>query len=198
MKKLSNLCGQATPLLRGFSHASAACRANKKALSVGGRLRAFLRYGGEGQSLVEFALMLPMLLMVLLCIFTVSIFLWNYQQLTYATNQGIVTLQQLPNTSTASDPCAAVATAIIGAAGSLKTTGTAGIQLKLTFGTGTSAVTYPSSGTSSPTGFTCSGSTSAVDGVATTLQLTYPCSLTFYGVKPTSNCQLNATETEQI
>jgi Flp pilus assembly protein TadG len=198
MKRLSNLRGQAGSLLHGFCRAKASCGVRAKARSIGGRLRVFLRSDGEGQSLVEFALTLPMLLMVLLGIFTVGIFLWNYQQLSYATNQGLVTLQQLPDTPAASDPCSAVATAVIGAAWSLQTTGAGGIQLKLTFGTGSSAVSYPSSGTASPAGFTCSGSTYAVDGEATTLQLTYPCSLTFYGISPTSNCKLNATVSEQI
>jgi len=197
MKRLSNLCGQDMALRHGFCRAKVAYKAGTKARCVGGRLRSCLRHDGEGQSLVEFAMVLPILLMVMMGIFTVGIAVQNYQQLTYVENQGLITLQQLPNTSSASDPCSAVATAVIGAAANLKTTGTSGIQMSITFGTGSSAVSFPSSGTSSPTGFTCSGgSVYAVDGNPVTLIVSYPCTLSFY--KYTSSCQLKETETEQI
>jgi Flp pilus assembly protein TadG len=197
MKKVSNLRGQARSLLHGFCRAQAACGASVKARSIGGRFRALLRSDVEGQSLVEFALVLPMLALVLMGIFTVGLVMQNYQQLTYVENQGLITLQQLPNTSGASDPCNAVATAVIGAAANLKTSGTSGIQMSITFGSGSSAVPYPSSGMSSPSGFTCStGSAYAVDGNSVTLTVTYPSKV--LGFNPTPNGLMTITETEQI
>jgi Flp pilus assembly protein TadG len=176
-------------------------RASRKAISTSRSIRRtllhFLVYEGNGQSLVEFALVLPMLLMVLMGIFSVGMFVQNYQQLTYVENQGLITLQQLPDTTAASDPCGAVSTAILGAAAHLTTTGSNGLQVSLKFNT--EGVSYPASGTSSATGFSCgAGSAYVYDGQSVTITVTYPCTLSVYGVNFTHSCMLNETETEQI
>jgi Flp pilus assembly protein TadG len=168
-----------------------------KSYSICVRLRHLLGSGGEGQSLVEFALVLPMLLMILMGIFSVGMFVQSYQQLTYVENQGLVTLQQLPDTSSASDPCAAVSAAVIGASAHLATTGATGLQVSIKFNT--EGVSYPSSGTSSVTGFSCgAGSAYVYDGQSVTVTVTYPCTLSVYGINFTPSCKLNETETEQI
>lgn len=196
MKKLSDLRGQAMVLLLGYCRAAAPGRAGAQFRS-GGRLRAFLRSGSEGQSIMEFAFVVPILMTVLTGIVVIGFVMQNYQQLTNVENQGMITLQQLPDTAAASDPCNAVATAIIGAAANLKTSGTSGIQMSLSFGTGSSTVYYPTSGTTSPTGFTCQGgSTYVVQGEPASLTVTYPSS--FFGFKLTPNGLLSFTESEQI
>jgi Flp pilus assembly protein TadG len=147
--------------------------------------------------MVEFAFVVPVLMMVLVGIFAVGTVMQDYQQLTNVENQGLVTLEQLPDTANAADPCAAVSAAIIGAAGNLRTTGTNGLQVSITFGTGTSSASYPSSGTTSPTGYSCGGGSSyVVQGEPVTLTVTYPS--TFLGFTLTPNGLLSLTEWEQI
>jgi len=186
MKRLNDLRGQAS--------ASRLCVSSR---SICGWIYSSLRSGAEGQSLVEFALVLPILMMLLTGIFSVGLFVQSYQQLTYVENQGLVTLQQLPDTSSAADPCSAVAAAVIGGASNLRTTGATGIQMVITFNT--EGVSFPATGTASPTGFTCtSGAAYVYDGQSVTLTVTYPCTLSVYGVNFTPSCKLNETETEQI
>jgi len=112
MKRLSNLRGQARPLLHGFSRATAVCRANKKARSICGRLRAFLCSDGEGQSMVEFAILVPILLMVLTFMFSISMAMVSYEQLSAAVSGAA--LQDLSNALVVSggDPCASIQTAV--------------------------------------------------------------------------------------
>jgi Flp pilus assembly protein TadG len=187
MRRLNDLRGQAL----------ASSRLCARFRSVCGRLYCSLCSRAQGQSLVEFALVLPILMMILTGIFSIGMFVQSYQQLTYVENQGLVTLQQLPDTSSAADPCSAVAAAVIGGAANLRTTGTNGIQVTITFNT--EGVSYPASGTASPTGFTCAaGAAYVYDGQSVTLTVTYPCTLSVYGFNFTPTCKLNETETEQI
>lgn len=197
MSKLIDLRVQALATKHGICRTRVSSKAIAKSNSILRGLRNFCGSRGEGQSLVEFALVLPVLLMVLMGIFSVGMFVQSYQQLTYVENQGLITLQQLPDTSAAADPCSAVATAVIGAAAHLSTTGSNGIQMKIKFNT--EGVSYPTTGTSSPTGFSCgSGAAYVYDGQSVTFTVTFPCSLSVYGVNFTPNCMLNETETEQI
>ncbi len=197
MDRLINLCGQALALRHDLCRATVSSRADAKARTISGRLLAFLRFRSEGQSLVEFALVLPMLLMVLLGIFVFGMTMQNFLQLTNVENQGLITLEQLP--INAGDPCATVAAAVIGAAANLKTTGKNGIQMSITFGTGASAVPYPGKGTmSSPTDFSCEDASQYVlPGSRVSLTLTYPYNLTIYGMNYSSSL-FQLTESEQI
>jgi Flp pilus assembly protein TadG len=184
MKRVNDLRGQAA-----VSHTAGAI-----SLSLGDRLRARLRHGDKGQSLVEFALVMPVLLAVLLAIFSLGIFLINYQTLTQAVNQGGMALQQVQGMAAQSDPCAVVSTAVLGSAGNLQTAGANGIQLQIQIGTN------PATGFSSATGFSCAGQSTYVQngqGVAATVNGTYPCLLATYGFKFfTSSCKLTATAQE--
>jgi Flp pilus assembly protein TadG len=178
--------------LRG--QAAVSRTAGAKSLSLGDGLRTWLRYGDEGQSIVEFALVLPILLAVLLAIFELGIFLINYQTLTQAVNQGGMVLQQGQGMSL-SDPCAAVSTAVLGAAGNLQTAGTKGVQLTIQIGTN------PAYGPFSATGFSCTGQSGYVQngqGVAATVTGTYPCApFAVNGIKFfTSGCTMKATVQE--
>lgn len=167
--------------LRG--HAVASNSADAKSLSLRDRLRA----GSEGQSLVEFALVLPILLMVLTGIFMIGVIMLNYQTLTQAVNQGGMALQQLPGMTGSSDPCSAVATTINTSAANLNTSS---IQLTVQMGSYTSP-------TQSASAATCAGGASyAQQGLMGTVTATYPCNLSFYGFQFSSSCKLYATSQE--
>jgi len=108
MKKLSNLRGQARPLLRGYFRAASACGANRKPRSIAGRLRAFLCSGGEGQSLVEFAFVMPILMALMMGIYAVGIITFNDVALNNAVEAGAMSLTSVgsapgTNMGTASD-----------------------------------------------------------------------------------------------
>jgi Flp pilus assembly protein TadG len=185
MKRVNDLRGQAA-----VSHTAGAI-----SLSLGDRLRARLRHGDKGQSLVEFALVMPVLLAVLLAIFSLGIFLINYQTLTQAVNQGGMALQQVQGMAAQSDPCAVVSANVIMSAGNLQTAGTNGIQLTIQIGAN------PAYGPKSATGFSCTGQSgyvSAGQGVAATVTGTYPCApftvngITFFA----SGCTMKVTSQE--
>jgi Flp pilus assembly protein TadG len=72
-----------------FTRDSIRTRASEKALlesgSIAKRLRARIRKNEEGGSLVETALVLPILLSIMLGMFSLTMALYTYQQLGYAT-----------------------------------------------------------------------------------------------------------------
>ena len=85
MKKENDLRGYAYELLAGFYRARASSRPIVKPRSFRSRLRERLRGREEGQAIVEFAFMVPILLMLMTGIMFVSFAIWNYQSL----NQGV-------------------------------------------------------------------------------------------------------------
>jgi Flp pilus assembly protein TadG len=189
MKKVNDLRGQA----------AVSRTAGAESLSPGNWLRAWHNSRDKGQSLVEFAIVLPILLAVMLVIFEVGIFLLNYQTLTQAVNQGGMTLQQIVGMSGASDPCAAVATAVIGSAGNLQTAGANGIQLQISIGSYTSS-------TGAASGFSCGGGSSyVIQGATASVTGTYPCSsfaVSYFDHQPfkffASGCTMKATTQEYM
>ena len=112
MKRLSNLRGQAMALRHGFCHATASGRAGAKALSLGGRLRAFLHSDSEGQSLAEFAIALPMLMMVMTFMFAITMAMISYEQLIGAVNGASTQILYNAYVVTGGDPCASIQTMV--------------------------------------------------------------------------------------
>lgn len=172
MKRENDLRGQA----------AVSSTAGAESLSLGGWLRTWLYSRDKGQSIVEFAIVMPVLLLVLFAIFELGIFLINYQTLTQAVNQGGVQIQQLSGLDAGrggtSDPCASVSTAVLGSAGNLITSGTGGVQLTLQVGSNTPA------GPSPAAGFSCQNLAAAVQAGGTlpiTVTGTYPCVAASYG-----------------
>lgn len=197
MNWLSNLREQVMALRHDFYSAEASGGTTANARSIGGRIRAFLLFDSEGQSMVEVAFVAPVLMSLLVGIFAVGLVMQNYQQLTYAENQGLLALEQLPDTTAASDPCAAVGAAIVGAAGNLVSAGPNGIQVSLSFGAAGSTVSYPSSGLTSPTGFSCpAGSSYVVTGEPASLKVSYPSKVLGFSLTPSGS--MSITEWEQI
>ena len=175
--------------LRGQARVSST--AGAESLSLRDRLRAWHNSCDGGQSIVEFALMLPALLAVLLAIFGIGIFLINYETLTQAVNQGGMALQAGEGWS-GNDPCATVSTAVTGVTGNLQTAGANGVQLQVKIGSYTS--TFQPAAT-----FSCvAGASYASAGVSATVTGTYPCMpFTVNGVKFfASGCTMKATVQE--
>jgi len=159
-----------------------------------GWLKALPGWGDEGGALVEMAVVLPIFLTILTGIFTAGIAMNNFQTLTNAVNVGGTQLQQLRNMSAASDPCAAVGSAVTAAAPYLTASGTSGIQLTVSLDNGA----Y-SEGPTAASGISCTaGSSYLLQATSATVTATYPCNLTIYGVNYAPNCELHASVTELV
>ena len=142
----------------------------------------------KGQSLVEFALCLPILLLVVTGICTFGIFLNNYMMLTNAVSIGARTLAV--NRGMTSDPCATTAAAVYAAAPTLT-------KSSFTFAFVLNGVAY--------TGTTCSSSSPTTGAAGNLVQntpaqvtITYPCSLAVYGANYVPNCVLKSQITELV
>jgi Flp pilus assembly protein TadG len=136
--------------------------------------------GNEGGALVEFALVLPLMMMLITGLFSFGIALTNYVELTQATGSGAQYLQTL-RTST-SDPCADTLSAIMSAAPNFQSSK---VTLTLTMN-GTSV-----------SGSSCSGDQSyLVQGTSVKVNAKYPCNIFVYGMTFTNACQLQAQVTE--
>jgi Flp pilus assembly protein TadG len=162
-------------------------------------LRVRLRGGEEGQSLVEFAFMVPILFMALTGIFEVSLSMWNWQSLNQgadaaarflAVNGTPGSLVGLPIT----DPCQAAFTQITSLS-----TGLDSSQITVTY---TLAATTPSVTTFGPftgaTANTCSGQGGLLTlGGNETVVVTYPCNIFAYKLSSIfAGCKIGATKTE--
>jgi Flp pilus assembly protein TadG len=136
-----------------------------------------------GQALLEFALVLPLLLALVLGIIFFGIALNNYITLTNATNIGAQLLSFSRNQTT--DPCQTTSQAVYAAAPNLTQA-----NLKFTIAlNGTNVVTNAASPS-------CS-TAALVAGQSAAVTVTYPCNLTFFTFNPGS-CTLTAQTAEVI
>ncbi len=142
------------------------------------RRSAFLRLwrGEKGQSLVETALILPVMATVILATFSCGILFNNYIQLTNAAGQGADYLQTIRKSS--ADPCADTFTAISNAAPTLtKASIYVSIILNNSNSASASGSTYTGTGSA-----TCSAQNSKlIAGAPATVNVQYPASLLIYG-----------------
>jgi Flp pilus assembly protein TadG len=138
------------------------------------------RSGEHGQTMTEFALALPVLLLVLVGTVVFGIAFNNYETLTFATNIGA---QQLSiSRGPTGDPCATTASGVKNAAPFLNTTHTL-YTIVLNGVTATTASANPS----------CSSYQSDVgEGDTATVTVTYPCSLQILLFNPAPSCLLTA------
>jgi Flp pilus assembly protein TadG len=138
----------------------------------------------EGQALLEFAVSLPILLVVVTGILAFGLVLNNYVILTNATDNGARALSISRGQTT--DPCATTVNAVYTAAPILRQSGyTFAITLNGTKYTGTS----------------CNSSAAVanmVQGAQAQVTVTYPCSLAMYGMNAAPTCMLQAQTTEII
>lgn len=147
------------------------------------RLRSrALRRSDDGQSLVEFGLVLPLLLVVLTGIFSFGIILSQYEVLTDAVSAGARAFalsaggaSNSKSTATNSDPCAYAATTIQNAAPNLAASS---LNYTITYTpVSGSASTYTGSGTTAPS---CSSLTMSFEDIVT-IKATYPVTPIMFG-----------------
>jgi Flp pilus assembly protein TadG len=145
--------------------------------------RAFLRARSEeGQALLEFAYVVPVMLTLVMGIVVFGSALNNYLVLTDATAVGARVLSISRGQTT--DPCAATVTAVDGAAPNLKAA-----NFKFSFVLNGTAYS----------GATCSGAqTNLVEAQNAQVTVTYPCNLKFFGFNPVPTCTLTAQTTERV
>lgn len=171
-------------LMRKVNGFAKSWRASSAAGSAGKRVHACLRRGDEGNALIEFALILPVLMMILMGIFVVGIIFNQQMVLTHAVGTGADLLQQLSSNAplgSGVDPCA-LATAQIDAA-------SAGVLVP-----GGIHVTYTFNGAN--VGSSCVGDLdTAPDGVQggqLTVTATYTCNFSVVAYHAPT-CTLSAT-----
>ena len=161
------------------------------------RLRLDSFKGERGSSLVEFAFVLPLFLLIVTGMTTFGIALNQYLELDNAVAIGA---QQLAiSRSAINDPCAQAVSSVWNAA-SFLTANNIRYTIIFTAPSGSNSIssaTFSSSGATTPT---CPGADTANMGVAGTVQLqaTYPCTVTVYGGNLIPGCKLQAAVSEVI
>ena len=147
--------------------------------AVAGVLRRSRRT--EGGALVEMAVSLPLLLIIMTGIFSVSVAMYQKLLLTEAVSAGGRYLAA--DRGVDLDPCAKTSTLIQNAAPTL---------------TGTFSFTYTLNGVVT-SGTSCSGTANLVAGKNAQINVTYPCSIMWYGTTSRfSGCTLGAMIVEQV
>ena len=142
----------------------------------------------KGQSLIEFALVVPIFLMIVLGIFSFGIAFNNWEVMTEAANVGGRVLAISRNGTL--DPCHDAVQAIESAAPTL-------VPANLTFSFNFNGVAY--SGVSCASASTSSGASgNLVQGQTAQLNVTYPCNLVIYKTNYASSCVLHAQTTELV
>lgn len=181
------LRGRCDVLFRGLKRATALAKRRTKTRSAEDGVCARLCSGDEGNAILEFALVLPPLLFVLLGIFVLGIIYNNYLILTSATGAGAQELQLLRSDTT--DPCADTYTAIKQAAPTL-----APGSITLSFNLNGTA----ESGDSCPSGAAIVNATTA-SGTPVTVNASYPCNFVIMGINfAPGGCTLKASTTEYL
>ncbi len=158
-----------------------------EAQSRGNPMRARARTE-EGQAIIEFAFVMPVLFTLVCGVIVFGIALNNYLVLTNATN---ISAQQLSiSRGQTTDPCNTAVQAFYSASPNL-------IQSSLTFSFVLDGTSY--SGTSCSSSSTTTGAAgNLVSGQTAQVTVTYPCNLTFFGFNPASGCTLTAKVSEVI
>jgi Flp pilus assembly protein TadG len=181
--------GQAGSFRCSRSLATQAADARVQLRFPGRPLRAFLRAGEQGSAIVEFALILPMLLLLTTGLLVFGVAMNNYLQLTNAVSIGARTLAVSAQITL--DPCSTASSAIIAAA-----PGLASANLKFSYVLNGTAYSGPSCASSSV-------STGAAENLSTgttaTVTATYPLNLSVFGQKySATSAVLQATSTELV
>jgi Flp pilus assembly protein TadG len=150
---------------------------------------ARLRFGKvRGGSLIEFALVLPMLLLIVTGICTFGIALNNYLMLTDSVGTGARLLAISRGQTT--DPCATTAAAVYNAAPLL-------VPASFSFSFVLNGTSYSGASCSSSS-VTTGAAGNLVQGQPAQVTVTYPCSLSVYGINYAPNCTLKAQVTELV
>lgn len=179
---------------------------NQKVASPGGRLKAWFRdrrslAGGEqGSTVVEMALILPVLLTILMGVLSFGIAFSNYLMMTNAANAGAQALSIARGQTT--NPCTTVTGPFYAVAPNLA-------QKNLLFTitvappSGVTGTTYTlASGQATPScaaaSTTSTPASDLVQNDVASVTVTYPCNLVVYGRNFAPNCTLTAETSEAI
>jgi Flp pilus assembly protein TadG len=199
MKSPNGLRGQAMALMPGMRRAAASKNEHAEARFPGGRVRARFSSGDEGQAAVEFALMLPLMLIVVTGVLIFGI----YEMQILALVEGVSSAGRVLAVSAGQtlDPCATAAAAVTSAAAVLNSANLSYTttlnpvpgNLAVNNHSYSGASCLSSSSTSPPASYLVSGGT-------VTVQATFnACSLKFYGnnLAP-SGCSISQSITEVV
>jgi len=147
------------------------------------------RLGARGQTMVEFALAVPVLLTILVGAAVFGLAINNYETLTFASAAGaqLLSISRGPQVT---DPCKVTAQAISNIAPGL--TGSK-LSLTIAFGTGNPFVaTQTFTGTAASSGgISCTTANMVANGTAQ-VTATYPCNLQVLAYNPAPTCNLTA------
>jgi Flp pilus assembly protein TadG len=164
-------------------------RAGMARLLKSGKLPAWLHNSDEeGHSLIEFALTVPILLLVVTGVLYFGVVFFDYLMLTEATQVGA--RQMMISRGATLDPCQTLANAVYAAAPNL-------VQSKFVFSVTLNGVSYPSTTTCAGTA-TTGAPANMVLGTNAVVTVTYPARLTLYNDAISPNFLLSAQTTEQI
>ena len=177
------------------THTAATPGADITTRSLRERIRARLRARSEeGQSLLEFALCAPILLIVVTGISTFGFTLNNYLVMTNAVGGSVQNLAMSRGNTL--DPCHDTASAFVNASPTLNSS-----KLKFTYvlnGTTYGQYTGLSASTCSSSSTTSGAAGNLKEGQPVQLTVSYPCSLSVYGSNLLPNCNLLVQTTEIV
>jgi Flp pilus assembly protein TadG len=140
-------------------------------------------WGEEGNALVEFAVVMPVVLLVMTGLFSISIVLYEKLELAQAVSSGA---RYLSMDRGDNDPCASTASKIYSAAPTLS-------QSKMTLSFNLNGTAYSTA--------TCSGTTSMQSGGTATVTAKYSCFYNVYNYKGIVNlgtCSITESSTQVV
>jgi Flp pilus assembly protein TadG len=160
----------------------------------GNRMPRYLRRCEDGQSLVEFAVCLPVIMILMTGMFAFGIAVSNYIMLTNATSAAAMQLSisrgQLASPNY--DPCATAVAVVRAAAPTL-------VSANLHYGFVLNGTTYASNTTScTSTSETTGAAGNIKSGQSITVTVTYPCSLAIFRANNFPSCLLTAQSSELV
>jgi Flp pilus assembly protein TadG len=189
MKAQIDLHGQTIALKRRLNRASKSTGLHGEPRCRGLRLRALLRRGDQGSALVEFAMLLPVLMLLTTGILIFGVAMNNYLQLTNAVSIGARTVAVSGGITL--DPCAVASAAIANAAPNLTAS-------KFTYSFNFNGVTE-STNTCASSDLNSGAAKALASGTPATVTATYPLNLSVFGnVFSLNNAVLSATSTELV
>ncbi len=195
LKLISHVGRKYIDLMRGVNPPTASQGGIFEHRSRGRKFLSRLRDRSEGGALVEFAFVLPAMLMVVSGIFTYGIAFNNYIELTNGI--GIAGRALAIARGNTLDPCALVASSIYNSAPNLSQS-----KFTMTIVMDNSADTYSfaqgATVTCSSTSTTTGAPADLVEGTQATVTATYPCQLQIYNMSFLTSCTLSSSVSELV
>jgi hypothetical protein len=162
-------------LMAGMKRAAVSKNEHTEARFSRGRVGSRLHCGKEGQSIVEFALVLPILMILVVGLFGFGLYIAYFQDLTQAVGNAGQTLAQERGSATPLNPCADALAAIKSASPLYMNTANITLVVKFTpYGGTTPVVLGGNSCSGSDTNTELGGKTSGGQ-VFVSAQYAYPC-----------------------